>query len=204
MELCPENKRTRKALWPIVQAWVEPGTTLHTDGWRAYRRLPELGYVHRWVNHKTHYVSPLDRKLHTNGIEGMWGVFKHWLPQAGRYNLEEYMWLFNWMQDKKIRQIDPFWALMELVKADNNSETLMMVVEKADENDNTEAVPHNQKTSEENDAEDEEDDEEEDSDKEFSDEEDPEVFYFYDCVGCKKIFREKSDLYKHIPTCDKL
>ena len=59
-----------------------------------------------------------DRTLHTNGIEGLWGAFKHWLPQAGRYNLEE--WLFNWIRDKKIKNIDPFWALAALVKADNS------------------------------------------------------------------------------------
>ena len=203
MALCPENKRTRKALWPIVQAFVEPGTTLHTDGWRAYRRLPELNYLHRWVNHSKYYVSPLDRKLHTNGIEGMWGVFKHWLPQAGRYNLEEYMWLFNWIQDKKMRNIDPFWALMELVKADNNCETLKRVVAKADAEATTEAVQYHPKSPEEDED---KDDEEEDreSDEEYSDEEDQEIYYFFDCIGCKNIFREKADLYKHIPKCDKL
>ena len=27
----PENKQTKKALWPIVQAFLAPGTTLHTE-----------------------------------------------------------------------------------------------------------------------------------------------------------------------------
>jgi hypothetical protein len=39
-------------------------------------------------------------------------------------------------------------------------------------------------------------DEEEDTDKE-----DLELFYFFDCVGCKNIFIEKADLYKHIENC---
>ena len=114
---------------------------LHTNGWRAYWRLPELGYQHRWVDHSKHYVLPEDRQLHTNGIEGRRGVFKHWLPQAGKYNLEEYMWLFSWIQDKKIRKIDPFWALMALVKADNSIETLKFAPDKADGEATTEAVP---------------------------------------------------------------
>ena len=35
LSLCPENKRTKKALWPIVQAFVAPLTMLYTDGWRV-------------------------------------------------------------------------------------------------------------------------------------------------------------------------
>ena len=42
MCLCPENKRMKKALWPIIQANVASATMIFTDGWRAYRRLPEL------------------------------------------------------------------------------------------------------------------------------------------------------------------
>ena len=77
MRACPDNNRTKKALWPIVQAHVLIGTDLITDGWRAYRRLPEIGYPHRWINHDLYYVHPDDATLHTNGIEGLWGKFKH-------------------------------------------------------------------------------------------------------------------------------
>ena len=124
------------------------------------------------------------------------------LPQAGKYNLEEYMWLFSWIQDKKIKKIDPFWALIELVKADNSIETLKLAVSKADAEATTEGVPYDPKSQV--DDKDEDDDEDDDSDKEFSDEEDQELYYFYDCIGCKNIFRKKEDLYKHIPKCDKL
>ena len=51
-----ETHLSRKALWPLIQANVAPKTMLHTDGWRAYRRLPELGYGHRWVDHSKNYV----------------------------------------------------------------------------------------------------------------------------------------------------
>ena len=36
-----------------------------------------------------------------------------------------------------------------------------------------------------------------------SDEEDLEKFYFYDCVFCKAIFRQKDDLVEHIKNCNK-
>ena len=33
------------------------------------------------------------------------------------------MWLINWMQEKKIRNINLFWALVAFVKDDNNTKT---------------------------------------------------------------------------------
>jgi len=38
-----------KSLERAVQAAVEPGTTVRTDGWQGYRRLGELGYHHEIV-----------------------------------------------------------------------------------------------------------------------------------------------------------
>ena len=51
LALCTNNKRTKKSLWPIILRNVKIGSMLHTDGWRAYRKLPSLGYRHRWVDH---------------------------------------------------------------------------------------------------------------------------------------------------------
>ena len=117
------------------------------------------------------------------------------------------MWLFSWIQDKKIRKIDPFWALMALVKADNSKETLKFALDKADREAITESVPFGPKSPEEDKddkKDDEKGDEDDDSEKDFSDEEDQELYYFYHCIGCKIIFRKKEDLYKHLPKCDKL
>ena len=46
-------------------------------------------------------------------------------PQAGNYNLEEYMNLFLWMEGQKLIGNDPFLAL---VADDNNVETLTEAV----------------------------------------------------------------------------
>jgi hypothetical protein len=67
------------------------------------------------------------------------------------------------------------------------------VVAKLDEEATTEGIQYNFED------EDDEDDEDEDTDKE-----DQEFFYFCDCVGCKNIFREKADLYKHIENCQEM
>ena len=194
MRLCPENKRTKKALWPIVQAHVVPGTTLYTDGWRAYRRFPELGYPHRWINHNLYYVHPDDRTLHTNTVEGLWRKFKSWLPQAGRYNLDEYVWLFLWIEERKHDGEDPFWALVKLVAADNSLETLSAAVEKDMEEKDTEATEYDavEDAALQKEASDEEEEEEEEE------EEDKEVFYWFDCIFCKSIFLEEKDLLRHL------
>ena len=77
MCLCPDNKRTKI----IIQANVASATM-----------LPELRYGHKWVDQGKNYVCPTDKNLHTNRIEGLWNKFKRWLPLAGNYNLEEYLY----------------------------------------------------------------------------------------------------------------
>ena len=37
--------------------------------WRAYRRLPEYGFQHKWINHDLYYCDPEDKSLNTNRIE---------------------------------------------------------------------------------------------------------------------------------------
>ena len=54
----------------------------------------------RWLDHSKHYVHPTDKNLHTNRIEGLWNKFKRWLPQAGNYNLEEYVYIFMWTEEQ--------------------------------------------------------------------------------------------------------
>ena len=52
---CPGGKRTAAVLLPLIQRWVLPGTTIYTDGWRAYQQLLDLGYTHSWVNHTLYF-----------------------------------------------------------------------------------------------------------------------------------------------------
>ena len=141
-----------------------------TDGWRAYRRL---GYGHRWVDHSKNYVDPSDRSLHTNQIEGLWNKFKKWLPQAENYNLEEYLYLFMWMEEQKQLGNDPFWALVVLVAADNSLVTLKESMSRQEKLEAEECGDGDS---------DESDDEEDEDEYEDTDEEDLELFHFFDCI----------------------
>ena len=60
----------------IITTYVERGSIIHSDGWRGYRSLSELGYdyVHETVIHEREFVSSTG--VHTNRIEGLWSAFK--------------------------------------------------------------------------------------------------------------------------------
>ena len=63
------EKRDEATLIPLIQKFIKPGTTIHSDCWKAYSKLEKLGYVHETVNHKEAYIDP-DTGAHTNSIEG--------------------------------------------------------------------------------------------------------------------------------------
>ena len=120
--ICPNNKRTKASLYPIIQANIIPGSMIYIDGWRAYRKIPTLGFQHRWLDHTKYYVHPTDRSLNTNMIEGMWGTMKRFFPQAGPYNLEQNIMMFLWFKNKKAQGKSIFWSLVTLISENNTIE----------------------------------------------------------------------------------
>ena len=59
---------------PIIQGKILEGSTIHTDGWRAYDGLILNGYTHyRVFHHENEFVC---EKSHVNGIECFWSYAK--------------------------------------------------------------------------------------------------------------------------------
>ena len=196
--VCPQDKegrykRTKPALWPIIQAFIKVGSMIYSDGFRGYRKLPTLGYKHEWVNHTVEYVRSDDRNIHTNRIEGLWGVVKRWLPSSGPYNLEDYLALFQWFHNLKMEGKEPFWELMELIAKDNNVETLKSSV-KNQKKPNTKGEP-NEAFVMETSLDMSRVDDEEDYDT------DDEEHYWYDCIYCKIIFHTQHERTSHMAIC---
>ena len=194
VRICPKNKRTKKALWPMIQAYIQPKTTIFSDGWRAYRKLPTLGFKHAWVDHSKNFVDPENPTLHTNNIEGLWGVIKKWLPKSGPYNLANNLKLFLWFEDQKLLNKDPFWSLVSLVAKYNCVEILQKANEVEDDMEGQEYDDED----DEDDDEEEEEEEESDSDSEIEEEHETLLF---SCPFCMGIFEEKVEMEHHVDSC---
>lgn len=72
--ICKNNKRGEPELLPWIEAWVEKGTTITTDCWKAYGKLESMGYKHETVNHSKEFVTR-DGK-HSNKVESNWRPLK--------------------------------------------------------------------------------------------------------------------------------
>ena len=72
----------RDTLLPIIQEWIEEGTTIISDYWRAYDTLNSNGYEQIKVNHSLHYRDP-ETGAHTNAIESSWRAAKATMSSSG-------------------------------------------------------------------------------------------------------------------------
>ncbi|XP_053667876.1 uncharacterized protein LOC128718240 [Anopheles marshallii] len=77
------QQRDAGTLHGIIVQHVAPGTTLVTDGWRAYNGIEQYGYVHVAVNHSENFVDPDDGFVHTQNIENLWRWVKPFLRSKG-------------------------------------------------------------------------------------------------------------------------
>lgn len=74
--------RSAETLIPIIVKYIEPGTTIISDCWKAYSSLSSLGYIHQTVNHSKEFKNK-ETGAHTNSIESTWHALKQSLPRSG-------------------------------------------------------------------------------------------------------------------------
>ena len=72
-EIVPNCSKT--TLQGIIRGKVSLDSVIHSDGWRGYQGLVDVGYKKhfRVAHHKNEFVNG---KKHINGIEGFWGFSK--------------------------------------------------------------------------------------------------------------------------------
>ena len=77
-EIVPDcSKNTLQA---IIRGYVDLGTVIHSDGWRGYDGLVDIGYdKHFRVNHGMNEFA--DGERHINGIESFWSYAKRRLAK---------------------------------------------------------------------------------------------------------------------------
>ena len=98
-EIVPDCKKA--ALQAIIRGRVVPGVAIHSDGWRGYDGLVDVGYAkHFRVDHGANEFAVGNR--HINGIESFWSFAKRRLqkfngvPRHTFYlHLKECEWRFN-------------------------------------------------------------------------------------------------------------
>ena len=68
------EKTNKDTLQPIIEQFVEQGSTVITDELNAYKGLNSIGYHHHIVNHGAQEYANGD--IFTNSIEGFWSHFR--------------------------------------------------------------------------------------------------------------------------------
>ncbi|MFH1236186.1 MAG: IS1595 family transposase [Parcubacteria group bacterium] len=88
----------------LVGGQVEKGARIYTDGFKMYRMLKGAGYAHHFVDHDGGELVRGD--VHTNNIEGFWGILKRKLSCIGGIRrarlplfVSELVWRFNHRKD---------------------------------------------------------------------------------------------------------
>jgi transposase-like protein len=90
-----------QSLVPFVRATVEPGSVVHTDGWKGYDELPKWGYAR---NKTVLSSSPEPAHVVMPGVHRISALLKRWLlgthqgavsAQHLDYYLDEYTFRFN-------------------------------------------------------------------------------------------------------------
>ena len=73
-EIVPDVRKT--ALRKAIRGKASPDTIIHSDRWRGYDGLVDVGYARRLrVNHGDDQL--VAGRSHINGIESFWAFAKH-------------------------------------------------------------------------------------------------------------------------------
>lgn len=115
IEICP--RRDRATLHALSQRSVLPGSDIHTDGWRAYQGLENLGYDHHVVNHRHEFVAAAG--THTQRIEAQWRALRRMFTPGGQRHghMADYLIEYMWRRKCHIDGRDPFPELLRIMKA---------------------------------------------------------------------------------------
>ena len=119
------HRGARAELEPHVLSAIRPGTTVGTDEWRAYARLPEAGRPHATVCHKPdrrEWARDDDgdgiREVHCHTMEGSSAGLRNFLrPFRGVHKkyLQQYAVIFAWAHNLKTVTLDYLRALLGVV-----------------------------------------------------------------------------------------
>jgi transposase-like protein len=80
---------SREELMPIIQGKILEGSTIYTDGWKAYNGLILNGYDHYRIYHSNNEFAR--GKNHVNGIESFWSYAKNRLAKFNGFSSDKFL-----------------------------------------------------------------------------------------------------------------
>ncbi|KAI0985001.1 hypothetical protein GJ496_008045 [Pomphorhynchus laevis] len=93
--------RASSTLLPIIEQVCKKGTIIHSDEWKSYKKLHEIGFLHETVNHSREF-SNRESGFHTQHSESYWAKMKVRGKEMKGFRknllndyLAEYMWRDN-------------------------------------------------------------------------------------------------------------
>jgi transposase len=103
-----------RILQPLIRNNVQYGSLIHTDGFRAYARLPQMGYEHRTTDHGAFEFYTPDSA--TQNIENFWSTWKPRMKGTYRRGigpkyLQKYLNEYAWRYSHR-KSVSMFWSLM--------------------------------------------------------------------------------------------
>jgi transposase len=106
-EIVPDCSRA--TLQGIVRGRIDPESVIHTDGWRGYNGLVDVGFDKHYRVNKTKTFA--EKGVHINGIESFWSFTKRRLAKFNGVkknfllHLKECEWRWNKDFDTLLQEI---------------------------------------------------------------------------------------------------
>jgi transposase-like protein len=118
----------QKTIGPLIRRTIAPGTSVFTDEYDIYSRLPQWGYTHHTVCHAAGEFARDDDgdgfcEVHVNTLEGFWSLLRSWLrPHRGisQERLPLYLGFFEFVHNVRRRGNALLGSLIELLVAPRN------------------------------------------------------------------------------------
>ena len=114
------EKRDAINLLNLIYEYILPGTTIHSDCWRAYNRINMLvnrEYQHLTVNHELYFKDPVTG-VHTNSVESIWCSAKIHIKNmrgVSRKYLQSYLDEFCYLHNNNLKSFDSFDAIIKSI-----------------------------------------------------------------------------------------
>ena len=102
-ELVPDC--SAKTLQSIIRGKISPDSIIHSDGWRGYDGLVDVGFDKHYRINKSRHFS--EKGVHINGIEAFWSFTKRRLSKFNgvRTNFELHLKECEWRYNKTLPEL---------------------------------------------------------------------------------------------------